>query len=305
MGTAILFILVLDLLFAGVPAGCLAGMLSSIFLIAFFLNDCPCRRWRSSCSRVAELHPCSQSRSSFSPRPHVDRRRRQSELSAFAIATVGPFSRRCLALASVLACMLFFAAPVGSSLRHRWIAIGQIAIARHAPGGVFQRNLPRASSPIGNSSHSDSTSIRHWWSMRRATDVSGRRMFLAGVILGILAGLMLDAANSTSCAHSKGLPSEPGADFWRDCRRSEGSRMGPVPESFINHRVSMAGVFFTPNRGSRGRPAVYSIFIAIIHTYRDMGPNGRYQLDAARRDSPRQPGGNLKRRLCRGILFLS
>ena len=111
METIILFVLVLGLLFLGVPVAVSLG-LSSILIIALFSED-------SMSSVALQLFTASQNytllaipffilASAFMSTGGVAKR-----IIRFAIATVGHF-RGGLAMASVLACMLF-AALSGSS----------------------------------------------------------------------------------------------------------------------------------------------------------------------------------------------
>ena len=124
METTLLFILVLSLLFLGVPVAISLG-LSSVILIAFFSTD-------SMSSVALQLFTASQNytllaipffilASAFMSTGGVARR-----LINFAIATVGHF-RGGLAMASVLACMLF--AALSGSSPATVVAIGTIAIA--------------------------------------------------------------------------------------------------------------------------------------------------------------------------------
>ena len=124
MEPAILFVLVLLLLFLGVPVAVALG-LSSLIIIAFFSSD--------SISSVAlQLFTASQNytllaipffilASAFMSTGGVARR-----IIRFAIASVGHF-RGGLAMASVLACMMF--AALSGSSPATVVAIGTIAIA--------------------------------------------------------------------------------------------------------------------------------------------------------------------------------
>ena len=125
MESIILFVLVLALLFLGVPVAVSLG-LSSLIIIAFFSND--------SISSVAlQLFTASQNytllaipffvlASAFMSTGGVARR-----IIRFAIASVGHFKGG-LAMASVLACMLF--AALSGSSPATVVAIGTIAPTR-------------------------------------------------------------------------------------------------------------------------------------------------------------------------------
>ena len=129
MESIILFGLVLSLLFLGVPIAVSLG-LSSIIVIAFFSTD-------SMSSVALQLFTASQNytllaipffilASSFMATGGVAKR-----IIRFAIASVGHF-RGGLAMAAVLACMLF--AALSGSSPATVVAIGTIAIAGMALG---------------------------------------------------------------------------------------------------------------------------------------------------------------------------
>src|SRR5690606_39800852 len=124
MESAVLFILVLGLLFLGVPIAISLG-LSSVLVIALFSND-------SMSSVALQLFTASQNytllaipffilASSFMSTGGVAKR-----IIRFAIGAVGHF-RGGLAMAGVLACMLF--AALSRSSPATVVAIGTIAIA--------------------------------------------------------------------------------------------------------------------------------------------------------------------------------
>ncbi|MCB1528483.1 MAG: TRAP transporter large permease subunit, partial [Hyphomicrobiaceae bacterium] len=123
MEAGILFVLVMVLLFLGVPIAVALG-LSSIIIIAFYSTD-------SMSSVALQLLNSSQTNtllaipffilaSAFMSTGGVARR-----IIRFAIATVGHF-RGGLAIASVMACMLF--AALSGSSPATVVAIGTIAI---------------------------------------------------------------------------------------------------------------------------------------------------------------------------------
>ena len=129
----ILFVLVIGLLFLGVPVAIALG-LSSVLVIAFFSND-------SMSSVALQLFTASQNytllaipffilASAFMSTGGVARR-----IIRFAIATVGHF-RGGLAMAGVLACMLF--AALSGSSPATVVAIGTIAIAGMRQVGYSQ-----------------------------------------------------------------------------------------------------------------------------------------------------------------------
>lgn len=261
METAILFVLVLGLLFAGVPVAVSLG-LSSIILIAFFSND-------SMSSVAIQLFTASQNytllaipffvlASAFMSTGGVAKR-----IIRFAIATVGHF-RGGLAMASVLACMLF--AALSGSSPATVVAIGTIAIAGMRQVGYskeFAAGIIANAGTLGILIPPSIVMVVY----AAATDVSVGRMFLAGVIPGILAGLMLMLAIYI-VARIKGLPAEP----WRGFSEivAGGKEAGWGLFLIIIIIGGIYGGVFTPTEAA-AVAAIYSFFIAIF-IYRDMGP---------------------------------
>ncbi|MCK5547131.1 MAG: TRAP transporter large permease subunit, partial [Rhodospirillaceae bacterium] len=178
MESLILFALVMTLLFLGVPISVSLG-LSSLIIIAFFSTD--------SISSVAlQLFTASQNytllaipffilASSFMSTGGVAKR-----IIRFAIATVGHF-RGGLAMASVLACMLF--AALSGSSPATVVAIGTIAIAGMRQVGYskdFAAGVIANAGTLGILIPPSIVMVVY----AAATDVSVGRMFLAGVIPG-------------------------------------------------------------------------------------------------------------------------
>ena len=206
MESIILFALVLSLLFLGVPIAISLG-LSSIVLIAFFSTD--------SLSSVAlQLFTASQNytllaipffilASAFMSTGGVARR-----IIRFAISSVGHF-RGGLAMASVLACMLF--AALSGSSPATVVAIGTIAIAGMRQVGYtkdFAAGIIANAGTLGILIPPSIVMVVY----SAATDVSVGRMFLAGVVPGIVAGLMLMAA-IYFMARRRNLPAEEWKGF--------------------------------------------------------------------------------------------
>ncbi|OCW59423.1 TRAP transporter large permease [Hoeflea olei] len=261
METAILFVLVLGLLFAGVPVAVSLG-LSSIILIAFFSND-------SMSSVAIQLFTASQNytllaipffvlASAFMSTGGVAKR-----IIRFAIAAVGHF-RGGLAMASVLACMLF--AALSGSSPATVVAIGTIAIAGMRQVGYsreFAAGIIANAGTLGILIPPSIVMVVY----AAATDVSVGRMFLAGVIPGLLAGLMLMFAIYL-VARWKGLPSEPWRGFGEIVSAGKDAGWGLFLIVIIIGGIY--GGVFTPTEAA-AVAAVYSFFIAIF-IYRDMGP---------------------------------
>ncbi|MBW8639252.1 TRAP transporter large permease subunit [Hoeflea sp. WL0058] len=261
MTAAILFILVLVLLFLGVPVAVALG-LSSILIIAFFSAD-------SMSSVALQLFTASQNytllaipffvlASAFMSTGGVANR-----IIRFAIAAVGSF-RGGLAMASVLACMLF--AALSGSSPATVVAIGTIAIAGMRQVGYskeFASGVIANAGTLGILIPPSIVMVVY----SAATDVSVGRMFLAGVIPGIVAGLMLMIAIYVM-ARYKNLPAEP----WKGVHELvEGGKQAGWGMFLII--IILGGIYggvFTPTEAA-AVAAVYAFFVAIF-IYRDMGP---------------------------------
>ena len=261
MESLILFAMVLSLLFLGVPIAVSLG-LSSILLIAFFSTD--------SLSSVAlQLFTASQNytllaipffilASSFMSTGGVARR-----IIRFAIATVGHF-RGGLAMASVLACMLF--AALSGSSPATVVAIGTIAIAGMRQVGYskeFAAGVIANAGTLGILIPPSIVMVVY----SAATDVSVGRMFLAGVVPGLVAGLMLMGAIYVM-ARRRNLPAEEWKGFQEIV--DGGKQAGWGLFLIIIIIGGIYGGVFTPTEAA-SVAAVYAAFIALF-IYRDMGP---------------------------------
>ncbi|GAB3480125.1 TRAP transporter large permease [Marinomonas epiphytica] len=261
MESLILFSLVLVLLFIGLPVGISLG-LSSILFITFFSHD--------SLSSVAiSLFGAGQHytllaipffilASSFMSTGGVAKR-----LINFAIASVGHF-RGGLAMASVLACMMF--AALSGSSPATVVAIGTIAIAGMRQVGYskeFASGIIANAGTLGILIPPSIVMVVY----AASVDVSVGRMFLAGVIPGLMAGGMLMLAIYV-VARIKNLPAEEWKGFGNLVRGGKEAGWGLFLVVII-----MGGIYggvFTPTEAAVVA-AVYSIFIALF-VYRDMGP---------------------------------
>ncbi|SHM87209.1 TRAP transporter large permease [Roseibium suaedae] len=261
MEAAILFILVLTLLFLGVPIAISLG-LSSVLAIAIFSND--------SISSVAlQLFTASQNytllaipffilASAFMSTGGVARR-----IIRFAIACVGHV-RGGLAIAAVFSCMLF--AALSGSSPATVVAIGTIAIAGMRQVGYtkeFAAGVIANAGTLGILIPPSIVMVVY----AAATDVSVGRMFLAGVIPGLVAGLMLMIAIYVN-ARIKNMPKQPFAGFGEIARAA-----GEAGFGLLLIVIILGGIYggvFTPTEAA-AVAAVYSFLIAIF-IYRDMGP---------------------------------
>lgn len=261
MEPAILFILVFTLLLLGVPVAVSLG-LSSLIIIVFFSND--------SVSSVAQqLFTASQNytllaipyfilAAAFMSTGGVAQR-----IIRFAIATVG-FLRGGLAMASVLACMLF--AALSGSSPSTVVAIGTIAIAGMRQVGYtkeFASGIVANAGTLGILIPPSIVMVVY----SAATDVSVGRMFLAGVIPGIVAGMML-MLTIYVIARIKKLPKGEWLGWHEFLRAGKDSAWGLFLIVII-----LGGIYggvFTPTEAA-AVAAVYAFLIALF-IYRDMGP---------------------------------
>lgn len=261
MGSLYLFIIVLGLLAIGVPVGISLG-LSSIIFVTFFSHD-------SLTSIAISLFGAGQHytllaipffilASCFMSTGGVAKR-----LINFAIASVGHFQGG-LAIASVFACMMF--AALSGSSPATVVAIGTIAIAGMRQVGYskeFASGVICNAGTLGILIPPSIVMVVY----AAATEVSVGRMFLAGVIPGLLAGTML-MVTIYIMAKFKNLPAEPWAGFGAIFNGAKEASWGLFLIAII-----MGGIYggvFTPTEAAIVA-AIYSIFVALF-IYRDMGP---------------------------------
>ncbi len=281
METVLLFALVIGLLFLGVPVGVSLG-LSSIVVIAFFSND-------SMSSVAQELFTASQNytllaipffvlASSFMSTGGVAKR-----IIRFSIATVGHF-RGGLAMASVLACMMF--AALSGSSPATVVAIGTIAIAGMRQVGYskeFAAGVIANAGTLGILIPPSIVMVVY----AAATNVSVGRMFLAGVVPGIVAGLMLMIA-IYAIARRRDLPAEDWKGFGELMNGGKEAGWGLFLIVIIIGGIY--GGVFTPTEAA-AVAAVYAFVIAIF-VYRDMGPmkGRRWLSETEARGTPAHVG---------------
>ncbi|MGR6429469.1 TRAP transporter large permease [Rhizobium sp. PAMB 3174] len=261
MEPLILFILVLTFLFLGVPVAISLG-LSSILITAFFSRD-------SMSSVTVQMMDASQNytllaipffvlASAFMSTGGVAKR-----IIHFAIASVGHL-RGGLAIASVLACMLF--AALSGSSPATVVAIGTIAIAGMRQVGYskeFAAGIIANAGTLGILIPPSIVMVVY----AAATNVSVGRLFLAGVVPGIVAGLMLMGAIYI-IARRKGLPAGEWRGFGEILQGGKEAGFGLFLIVIIIGGIY--GGVFTPTEAA-AVAAVYSFLVAIF-IYRDMGP---------------------------------
>ena len=262
MTIAILFGAVIALLAIGVPIAVALGLSSIAFLIAY--SDGSLASIAQTMFSAFDGHytllaiPFFILASTFMSTGGVARR-----IIRFAVAVVGHFQGG-LAIASVFACMMF--AALSGSSPATVVAIGSIVIAGMREVGYTKEFAAGVISNAGTLGILIPPSIV-MVVYAAATDVSVGRMFLAGVLPGLIAGLML-MLGIYIWARVKGLPSQPWAG-WR--------------EVFVSAReagwglllivIILGGIYggvFTPTEAA-AVAAVYAFIIANF-VYRDMGP---------------------------------
>ncbi len=262
MEVAILFALVIALLLIGVPIAIALGLSSILFLLAYS---------EASLASVAQtlfsaFHghytllaiPFFILASSFMSTGGVARR-----IIRFAIAVVGHF-RGGLAIASVFACMMF--AALSGSSPATVVAIGTIVIAGMRQVGYttgFAAGVICNAGTLGILIPPSIVMVVY----AAATDVSVGRMFLAGVIPGLLAGLMLMIGIYVA-ARWRNLPAQPWAGWGEMIASARDAAWGLLLIVIILGGIY--GGIFTPTEAA-AVAAVYAFFIANF-VYRDMGP---------------------------------
>ncbi|WP_299827182.1 TRAP transporter large permease [uncultured Roseobacter sp.] len=262
MEVAILFTMVVGLMLIGVPIAVSLGMSSIVFLLA--LSDTSLASIAQTLFQAMAGHytllaiPFFILASSFMSTGGVARR-----IIRFSIALVGHFPGG-LAIAGVFACMLF--AALSGSSPATVVAIGSIVIAGMRQVGYtkdFAAGVIANAGTLGILIPPSIVMVVY----ASATDVSVGRMFLAGVIPGLMAGTMLMI---TIYIIAK----------MRDLPKGEWRGWGEVIDSGLEAGwglflivIILGGIYggiFTPTEAA-AVAAVYAFFIASF-VYRDMGP---------------------------------
>ncbi|MGR3504182.1 TRAP transporter large permease [Pseudaestuariivita sp.] len=262
MDVILLFSMVIGLLLIGVPIAISLGLSSTIFLLLFSSS--------SLASVAGTLFEAFQGHftllaipffilaSSFMTTGGVAQR-----IIRFSIACVGHLPGG-LAIAGVFACMLF--AALSGSSPATVVAIGTIVIAGMRQVGYtkeFAAGVICNAGTLGILIPPSIVMVVY----AAAVEVSVGRMFLAGVIPGLLAGFML-MVTIYVIAKVKNLP------------KGEWKGWGEIGASFLNALwglmlivIILGGIYggvFTPTEAA-AVAAVYSFLIASF-VYRDMGP---------------------------------
>ncbi|MBU2888529.1 MULTISPECIES: TRAP transporter large permease [Celeribacter] len=268
MDVVFLFAMVIGLLLIGVPIAVSLGLSSIIFLLMF--SDTSLASVAQSLYQAMAGHytllaiPFFILASSFMSTGGVAKR-----IVRFAIACVGHFHGG-LAIAGVFACMIF--AALSGSSPATVVAIGSIVIAAMTQMGYtkdFAAGVIANAGTLGILIPPSIVMVVY----ASATDVSVGRMFLAGVIPGILAGTMLMIAIYVM-ARIKKLPKGEWAGWGEIGSAFKDAFWGLMLIVIIMVGIygvpGVTGAIFTPTEAA-AVASVYAFLVASF-VYRDMGP---------------------------------
>ncbi|MEP3275942.1 MAG: TRAP transporter large permease, partial [Stappiaceae bacterium] len=268
MEILLLFVLVIGLMLIGVPIAVSLGFSSIAFLLMF--SDSSLASVAQTLFEAFEGHstllaiPFFILASSFMSTGGVAQR-----IIRFSIALVGHF-RGGLAIAGVLACMIF--AALSGSSPATVVAIGTIVIAAMRQVGYtkdFAAGVIANAGTLGILIPPSIVMVVY----AAAVEVSVGRMFLAGVIPGLLAGTML-MIGIYIMARIKNMPAGEFKGFgeiWASFREAVwGLLLIVIIMVGIYGIPGITGAIFTPTEAA----AVASIYAFLVATfiYRDMGP---------------------------------
>ncbi|HEB94990.1 MAG TPA: TRAP transporter large permease subunit [Sedimenticola thiotaurini] len=262
MTTAALFLLLFFCMFIGMPIAVALG-LSSITTILLFSNDSLASVALKLFEALSEHYtllaiPFFILSSAFLSTGGVAKR-----LINFALDTVGHI-RGGLAMASVMACMLF--AAVSGSSPATVAAIGTIVIAGMVRSGYPEKFAAGVIANAGTLGILIPPSIV-MLVYAAATEVSAARMFMAGFIPGLMMGLILMIAIYIA-ARVMHLPARPWPGF-RALLKSGFIASGGLMLIVIV-LGSIYGGIASPTEAA-AVSAVYAFLISVFG-YRDMGP---------------------------------
>jgi len=259
---AILFAMVIGLMLVGVPIAISLGFSSIIFLLV--LSDTSLASIAQTFFQAMAGHytllaiPFFILASSFMSTGGVAAR-----IIRFSIAIVGHLPGG-LAIAGVFACMLF--AALSGSSPATVVAIGSIVIAGMVQVGYtkdFAAGVIANAGTLGILIPPSIVMVVY----ASATDVSVGRMFLAGVIPGLMAGTML-MVTIYAIAKMRNMPKgewKGWGEVW-----ASGAEAGWGLFLIVIILGGIYGGIFTPTEAA-AVAAVYAFFIANF-IYRDMGP---------------------------------
>ncbi|MCF6267529.1 MAG: TRAP transporter large permease subunit [Desulfuromusa sp.] len=262
MTTAALFMLLLLCLLTGMPIAFALG-LSSVTTILLFSNDSLASIALKLFAAESEHYtllaiPFFILSSAFLSTGGVANR-----IINFAIDCVG-WIRGGLAMASVMACMIF--AAVSGSSPATVAAIGSIVIVGMVKAGYPEKMAAGVITNAGTLGILIPPSIV-MLVYAAATEESAARLFMAGLIPGLMMGTMLMIVIYI-VARVKGLPAQPFVGFKNLLRSSISAGWGLMMIVIV--LGSIYGGIASPTEAA-AVSAIYAYFIAIF-IYRDMGP---------------------------------
>jgi C4-dicarboxylate transporter DctM subunit len=262
MDVVFLFAMVIGLMLIGVPIAVSLGLSSIIFLMTFSdssLGSVAQTLFNAFAGHFTLLAiPFFILASTFMSTGGVARR-----IIRFAIACVGHFQGG-LAIAGVFACMLF--AALSGSSPATVVAIGTIVIAGMRQVGYtkdFAAGVICNAGTLGILIPPSIVMVVY----ASAVDVSVGRMFLAGVIPGLLAGFMLMVGIYVT-AKVRNLPAQDWAGWGEIIASARDAGWGLFLIVIILGGIY--GGIFTPTEAA-AVAAVYAFVIANF-VYKDMGP---------------------------------
>ncbi len=266
MTTAFLFALLFACIFLGMPIAVALGLSSMVTIMLFSddsISSMALKFFEATSSHYTLLAiPLFVLSSQFLQTGGVAKR-----LTDFAIACIGHIKGG-LAMASVMACMLF--AAVSGSSPATVAAIGAIVI-----GGMVRQGYPKALA-AGIIANAGTLGILIPPSIvmlvySAATEVSAAKMFTAGFIPGIVMGGLLMIAIYI-VARVKGLPAEPWIGFFPATWKVISTGWAALGGLMLIVIVlgSIYGGVASPTEAA----AVSSLyaFMVTVFGYRDMGP---------------------------------
>ena len=262
MDILFLFLMVIGMMLIGVPIAVSLGLSSIIFLMIH--SDASLASVAQTLFSAFEGHytllaiPFFILASVFMSTGGVAKR-----IIRFAIAVVGSF-RGGLAMASVFACMMF--AALSGSSPATVVAIGTIVITGMVKVGYtkeFAAGVICNAGTLGILIPPSIVMVVY----AAATDVSVGRMFLAGVIPGLMAGGML-MIGIYIVARWKKLPAQPWAGWKEIFASAKEASWGLLLIIIILGGIY--GGIFTPTEAA-AVAAIYAFIIANF-VYQDMGP---------------------------------
>ena len=262
MDVVFLFAMVIGFLLVGVPIAISLGLSSILFLLIYSeasLGSIAQTLFNAFAGHFTLLAiPFFILASTFMSTGGVARR-----IIRFSIACVGHLQGG-LAIAGVFACMLF--AALSGSSPATVVAIGTIVIAGMRQVGYtkdFAAGVICNAGTLGILIPPSIVMVVY----ASAVDVSVGRMFLAGVIPGLLAGLML-MVGIYVVAKMRGLPAQDWAGIGEILLSARDASWGLLLIIIILGGIY--GGIFTPTEAA-AVAAVYAFFIANF-VYKDMGP---------------------------------